>query len=569
MLVRLSGLLLILPGISGLLYGQVQVSYPSERIVIQRNVHNEGTVYVTGTVSQISDRIEARLVVRDEDPGESSTSWITLDNTVANGSFSGMLQAKGGRYDLEVRAIRNNNPVGSPAIVQKVGIGEVFLIVGHSNAQGVSQGVGAQSDLVSSMNLNEIGSVFENYLTTADPQYQPVTYSQLCTACGMAPFHGTPWFWGKFGDKVVEHLKVPVLLYGAAFGGSNMAQTYMAAYGIPFEHGFINSSIGMPYINIENTLNAMVPKTGLRAIISAHGVNDGGSTREEFYFHHKGVIDKTRETEKFRNLVWMIARSCYNNGIQTQLLEAQEDLLLLEHVFPGPDLNSIGNEGRGNDTPDNTDHLHFNSLGQTLAANLWGDAVAAQNFLNSPTVIMPEPPAEPAGSLPVTLATFTARTDETGAVHLHWSTTEEVNNSHFEIQYSFNGGDFFPAGIRDGKNNADGLTLYDFVFNGPFQSDMTYFRLKQVDTDGREDLSSILVVHTPESPLLVYPNPSAGIFEINSHIKNIRVIDFNGITVLESKDSQNVNLSHLPQGNYVFVIQNRRGELLVRTVQKQ
>lgn len=555
-------LLLVLS--SSYLFGQVTVTYPKPYIVIQRDNDNWGTVHISGTLSETADRVEARFIKKAEDPGESTGNWFVLDNQIQGNGFYGQSKLKGGRYQLEVRAMKGQQQVGSITKVENVGVGEVFLIVGHSNAQG-SGGTHASSDLVVSMDINADRDKRLEYELTANPELLPKEFSPFTTGHGMAPFAGNPWFWGKFADRVVEELKVPVLLYSAAFGGSNMLQTFMSAKGEYFDHGFIRAAIRMPYINIENTILHLVPKTGIRAILSAHGINDNGSTEEEFYTNHKGVIDFSRSYENSASLTWMVANSCYNDGIMEQLHRAQERLIQLPNVFRGPNLNSIGNSGR-------TDGLHFNQEGQDKAAELWSEAVTNSDFLANSTPLFPNIPHEHDGSLPVKLIEFVANATDGGAIQVEWVTSEELNNSHFEVQYSFDGTEFYTGGTVKGIGNSEATNRYEYVLSGPFIGNI-YLRLKQVDLDGTIDLSSVVSVAVNGATIpTFYPNPSYGVFTFampnHTTAKKIKVVDLAGIQVMEVNNTNEIDLSHLPASIYIAIVEGPDGMKTVKRISK-
>lgn len=555
-------LLLVLS--SSYLFGQVTVTYPKPYIVIQRDNDNWGTVHISGTLSETADRVEARFIKKTEDPGESTGNWFVLDNQIEGNGFYGQSKLKGGRYQLEVRAMKGQQQVGSVTKVENVGVGEVFLIVGHSNAQG-SGGTHASSDLVVSMDINANRDKRLEYELTANPELLPKEFSPFTTGHGMAPFAGNPWFWGKFADRVVEELKVPVLLYSAAFGGSNMLQTFMSAKGEYFDHGFIRAAIRMPYINIENTILHLVPKTGIRAILSAHGINDNGSTEEEFYTNHKGVIDFSRSYENSASLTWMVANSCYNDGIKEQLHRAQERLIQLPNVFRGPNLNSIGSSGR-------TDRLHFNQEGQDKAAELWSEAVTNSDFLANSTPLFPNIPHEHDGSLPVKLIEFVANATDGGAIQVEWVTSEELNNSHFEVQYSFDGTQFYTGGTVKGIGNSEATNRYEYVLSGPFIGNI-YLRLKQVDLDGTIDLSSVVSVAVNGATIpTFYPNPSYGVFTFampnHTTAKKIKVVDLAGIQVMEVNNTNEIDLSHLPASIYIAIVEGPDGMKTVKRISK-
>ena len=135
---------------------QVNVSFPPARMVYQRNQGGNSNVYVTGTYTgnQVN-HIQARLKSRGGEPGN-AIGWTTIASNLTTGVFSGFLNSAGGRFDLEVRGMNSSNQqVGASVTVEKVGVGEVFLIVGHSNAAAAAGPVpGSASDLVNSIDPN-------------------------------------------------------------------------------------------------------------------------------------------------------------------------------------------------------------------------------------------------------------------------------------------------------------------------------------------------------------------------------------------------------------------------------
>jgi hypothetical protein len=567
-------LLLLVPILST---AQITITFPLTYLVMQRDNNNSAKITVTGQTAEPMDRIEARLVPR---PGEWGvlTNWRTIAVRVSGG-FSGIIEGTGGRYDLEIRGTKNSVSVVS--IVEKVGIGEVFLIVGHSNAAGENRySYATVNDMVSSIN-NRLDSDREVlYHRTASTDHLLFQFSQLCLDCGMSPFGYTSGMWSKLGELLVEDLHVPVLFYSAAFGGSNMLQTKKSANGELFEHSFIRSNIGMPYINIANTLNYYVPKTGLRAVLSMHGINDAGSTKEEFLDNHMFVINKTRSYPGFSNLAWLIARSCYNDGVVQHILDAQLSLfqntsyqgVAYSNVFKGPNLNVIGNEYRGNpDLPvgdPNRDRLHFNSEGVILAGEYWRNAItnASTNFLALSTPIMAQ--IATTGPLPVSLVSFTGKV-ENHKTRLDWSTADETSNSHFDIEYSSDAKTFGPIGRVEGSGDRRIATRYDFTIDTPM-AETAYYRLKQTDFNGSFSYSRTIVVTTPyaEDALYILPNPTTQQISVNGResdqIKSLSVIDHNGRVVLEKTGTKVLDVSDLPNGDYILLSKHEDGNLTRR-----
>ncbi|MCK8492854.1 hypothetical protein M0L20_13375 [Spirosoma sp. RP8] len=359
---------------------QIDVTYPVSRMIVQRDNNNKATVQIVGSYAQDLDSVEVRAVVRTAGQG-TTTGWSTLQTNPLNGQFSGKLTVTGGWYQLEVRGISNRKVVATD-VVDRFGVGEVFAILGHSNAQGSSCYVdgtdrcptmeGAVDDRVTVVSLDQTSPEFQQYEGTADNRYLPgLNFSQLATFTGISPFAKMAWFWGRMGDLLVQRINVPVLIYNAGFGGSNMEQTYKAAYDIPFEHGFIKYSLRMPYVNMRNLMNLYVPSTGIRAILLQHGENDRGNPTDLIVTHHYGVIDKVRQEFGKPNLSFIIALSSYVGGRFENVRQAQLQVINRDNykTYQGPDLDNV------NSLDDRPDGIHYSPLGQPKVGKLWADAI--------------------------------------------------------------------------------------------------------------------------------------------------------------------------------------------------
>jgi len=547
----------------------LRVVFPMSRIVLQRdNINNQAKVNITGTFTQAVTRIEAQLKTR---PGEGGTAvgWTTISNNPSNGTFRGELTGKGGRYDLEVRAMNGNTQVGNTVTIEKVGVGEVFLIVGHSNAAGGSSpSLGASSDMVSSIDpMQNDPNQYDRYFSTGNPDLlPPLKFTQLCANCGMAPgIKDISWFWGKVGDDLVRSLNVPVLFYSAAFGGTNMEQTYMAAYDIPFTHSFVNYNIRMPYVNIRNGLTKYVPHTGLRAILSGHGVNDRfvNDAENSFRSNNINVIKKTRAETGYGDLPWMVAISGWADGPIDYLENAQRSVILsTASVWQGGNLNAVGNWGRNNDK------VHFNTVGQGAAAEKWSTAILANNFLADSKPLLAKIPDMPT-PLPVTLVKFQGKSIEGGKNLLEWTTTSETNNDHFEIERSNDAVAFETIGLRAGEGTTKSLIEYSFTDEKSFD-DIVYYRLKQVDFDGTTAFSRIIAIMKSEQKNsdYIYPNPTGNTVEVaaeGSAVSEVTIFDGSGQIVLFEKSPKQIDVSGLNKGNYILQAKTQNG----RTIRKK
>ncbi len=167
--------------------------------------------------------------------------------------------------------------------------------------------------------------------------------------------------------------------------------------------------------------------------------------------------------------------------------------------------------------------------------------------------------------LPVRLVSFNAA-PQSGSVLLSWLTANEINNKHFKVQRSGNGQDFYDVGIVNAGNNN-----YSFTDNQPLPG-TNYYRLQQVDVDGRSTVSNILRItyggNGAADKLVIYPNPVADKLVFTYHsLKNtqgtIKLYDFAGRVMqqistnfLKGYTSRQLNITTLAAGTYLLEIVN-------------
>jgi len=128
--------------------------------------------------------------------------------------------------------------------------------------------------------------------------------------------------------------------------------------------------------------------------------------------------------------------------------------------------------------------------------------VSAQNFTDG---------TADAGTLPVRLLTFTGdKTDN--RVVLKWVTAYEKNSSHFIVQRSLNGVEFYEIGKVQANGNSS--TTQEYTFSDvTLPSGNLYYRLQQVDADGSTAYSAVVLIKSSrdkENGVSVYPNPVKG-----------------------------------------------------------
>jgi len=99
--------------------------------------------------------------------------------------------------------------------------------------------------------------------------------------------------------------------------------------------------------------------------------------------------------------------------------------------------------------------------------------------------------------MPVVLTSFTASKNEAEPVMLKWATASEVNNSHFDIQRSIDNKKFETIGSVKGAGTSVKKVNYSFTDAANLSARTVYYRLKQVDFDGKADYSkTVSIVNT-------------------------------------------------------------------------
>ena len=172
--------------------------------------------------------------------------------------------------------------------------------------------------------------------------------------------------------------------------------------------------------------------------------------------------------------------------------------------------------------------------------------------------------------LPIQLSSFSAKNNGT-ANQLIFRTESESNNSHFLIERSANGKDFSAIGRVEGHGTTQTVHNYEFLDKTPLQG-TNYYRLKQMDFDGRFEYSKILSVYFGQKNLDVSIFSATNdfiklnIFSQNEDDATISIIDINGRVVsvqnvfLNAKDNQIDLNSSLQNGMYIVKINTNSGE---------
>ncbi len=181
-----------------------------------------------------------------------------------------------------------------------------------------------------------------------------------------------------------------------------------------------------------------------------------------------------------------------------------------------------------------------------------------------------EVPYGAVGLLPIELMDFQASWLDEERVALSWATFTETNNRYFVIEKRHENGRFFRVGEVKGAGNSDEIQTYHWI-DQTAQSNSTYYRLRQVDMDGRSNFSNIIQLEAKKTSLAqLYPSPTNSLLYISASSGSAYAIVISDITgkihlkhcfqFTTSQTIQTIDLSGLAEGVYFAQIMDEQGQ---------
>jgi hypothetical protein len=193
------------------------------------------------------------------------------------------------------------------------------------------------------------------------------------------------------------------------------------------------------------------------------------------------------------------------------------------------------------------------------------------------------------GTLPVSLTDFKGLYRDNGKVELTWITNFEQNSERFDVERSLDGEKWKVVGSVDAQGTTGNKTSYEFIDDAgkdrANKKDL-YYRLKQVDKDGKVAVSRILVVRVYNTRTLkmvsVTPNPAKNDINVNVQLNenamvSMKVMNANGAAVISKTAKVNAGSntfildgsSNLKPGMYVLeVIINSKERMIVKLIKE-
>ncbi len=222
--------------------------------------------------------------------------------------------------------------------------------------------------------------------------------------------------------------------------------------------------------------------------------------------------------------------------------------------------------------------LTGDSQNGTLDDDDWGNTTITQNGLVGNSLVLRVVVRNTAGTetltldnvvvsdvalLPVELVSFSA-SPQNNWVYLNWQTSSELFNSHFELERSWNGIEFETIGTITAKG--DRFSGANYQFQDPSSTQITYYRLKQIDLDGIFHYSRIINIegHSLFSNA-PYPNPFTNDLFLDLASKSsLKFLSINGsqqksVLLSEGRHNLSAYLKDFPNGILILHVSSAYG----------
>jgi type IX secretion system substrate protein len=171
---------------------------------------------------------------------------------------------------------------------------------------------------------------------------------------------------------------------------------------------------------------------------------------------------------------------------------------------------------------------------------------------------------------PVEMSWFEAKAIEKN-VYLNWEVASEINNEGFEVERSTDGRSFTTLGFVEGRGDATDPMEYFYQDFEVTQGEIYYYRLKQLDFDGKYEYSDIVSVVLANDAIVAgefYPNPTLGataidFYSLKNSEWNVEVYSLSGQLLWRStyqltkgKNALHFNFSEFGTGLYFVKFEN-------------
>jgi len=180
-------------------------------------------------------------------------------------------------------------------------------------------------------------------------------------------------------------------------------------------------------------------------------------------------------------------------------------------------------------------------------------------------------------ALPVTGFTFSAIKASQNTSLLKWSTLSETANLGFAVEKSINGVNYTQVTFINSSSINGSGAVYQFIDQQP-QRGKNYYRIKQIDLDGRFTYSTIIVLHKSDlrTNTFIAPNPvhnETTVYFGEEGSKTLQLINLNGNILRTDKIGPSINrytikLDKLSPGLYLLRLQTTNGTTTYKIIKQ-
>jgi hypothetical protein len=319
--------------------------------------------------------VEARLTGTSLQ-GPLAGNWVRLKMDSASGSFSGAIETiPGGFYQCEVHLMRAHETFAQ-ITVPHVGVGEVFVVAGQSNATNYGE--------VKQTTQTGMVTVFSGQAWQLASDPEP----------GVQDTSKNGSFMPAFGDALYLKYHVPIAVAPVGHGSTSVRQWLSAGspvFTMPTMTRYVTRNTQNALVSDGTLFNGMMQrinlldgddqlgKNGFRALLwhqgesDAHQAPEHAITAEQYRNMMIELIRASRKNAGW-NFPWIVAEATYHSPTDPSdpaVEQAQRSLWQSGIVLEGPNTDALGSEYRQNHGAG----VHFSDTGLKAHGTLWAEAV--------------------------------------------------------------------------------------------------------------------------------------------------------------------------------------------------
>jgi hypothetical protein len=348
----------------------ISLEAPLDRQVFQRDAHNGAEVRLVGTAAADAGMVEAQATLSDGLRGQ-AVGWqvIARGRQLCNGRFNGGLRlAAGGWYALHVRCRRSvaDQEILGEAMIEHVGVGDVFVVAGQSNAaNGGEERQKTKTGLVANFNGTK-------WQVADDPQP-----GADCEGGSFIP---------TFGDALAERFRIPIGVITCGLGGTSVREWLPEGVTFPTAPTIksrVRQLSGDTWASNGDAFNMLVGRmkqlgsNGFRAVLWHQGEADAYDRLSgDLYSQYLAQIMTESRKQTGLDAPWFVAQVSYLSPAApsaTAIRAGQRSLWDRKIALEGPDSDAL----IGGLRSENGQGIHFSGKGLREHGSRWADKVGA------------------------------------------------------------------------------------------------------------------------------------------------------------------------------------------------